>query len=79
MIQTIEDKVFAANVKEIARFLTSRKDIDWEQRRYEIAKACLSAEMANDCHNYHDKEGNVKDAVEYADLLIKELRNTINE
>ena len=34
MIQTLEDKVFAANVKEIARSLNSRKCIDWEQRRY---------------------------------------------
>ena len=39
MIQTLEDKVFAANVKEIARSLNSRKDIYWEQRRYEIAAA----------------------------------------
>ena len=77
MIQTLEDKVFAANVKEIDRSLNSRKDIDWEQRRYEIAMACLSAEMASNCHNYNDKEGNVKDAIEYADLLIKELRKTI--
>ena len=77
MIQTLEDKAFAANVKEIARSLNSRKDIDWEQRRYEIATACLSAEMASNCHNYNDKEGNVKDAIEYADILIKELRKTI--
>ena len=77
MIQTLEDKAFAVNVKEIARSLNSRKDIDWEQRRYEIATACLSAEMASNCHNYNDKEGNVKDAIEYADLLIKELRKTI--
>ena len=77
MIQTLEDKAFAANVKEIARSLNARKDIDWEQRRYEIAMACLSAEMASNCHNYNDKEGNVKDAVEYAELLIKELRKTI--
>ena len=57
--------------------MTKQETIDWEQRRYEIATACLSAEMASNCHNYNDKEGNVKDAVEYAELLIKELRKTI--
>ena len=43
--------------------------IDWEQRRYEIAKDIL-------CAAYCDLEQSIaaKDAVVYADALIKELK-----
>lgn len=43
--------------------------IDWEQRRYEIAKDILCAAY---CDCLPSKA--VKDAVEYADALIKELK-----
>lgn len=35
---TLEQKKFASSVETIARFLSKNKEIDWEQRRYEIAK-----------------------------------------
>lgn len=49
------------------------KEIDWEQRRYEIAKDALAALLSN------RKIGGVYDsyskvAVDYADALIKELK-----
>lgn len=77
LIQTIEDKTFAANIKSIARTLEGSKDINWEQRRYEIAVACLAAEMASSSHNYQNKEDNVASAIEYADLLIQALRKKV--
>ena len=44
------------------------ENIDWEQRRYEIAKHMLSYNI-----HYTPKELAVK-AVSYADALIKELK-----
>ena len=49
------------------------KEIDWEQRRYEIAKDALAALLSN------RKIGGVyasysKVAVDYANALIKELK-----
>ena len=49
------------------------KEIDWEQRRYEIAKDVLAALLSN------RKIGGVyasysKVAVDYADVLIEELK-----
>ena len=49
------------------------KEIDWEQRRYEIAKDVLAALLSN------RKIGEVyasysKVAVDYADVLIEELK-----
>ena len=42
--------------------------IDWEQRRYEIAREILSARIINS--GFHD----TKIPVEYADKLIEELK-----
>ena len=47
--------------------------IDWEQRRYEIAKDILAAShIAQQVGEYLYRE--VKDAVRMADLLIQELK-----
>lgn len=50
--------------------------IDWEQRMYEIAKEMIASFLSNPCSNVYggtpDKQA--KDAVEYADALIKELK-----
>lgn len=50
--------------------------IDWEKRRYEVAKDLLAAFMSNSCSNVFggSKESQAKDAVEYADALIAELK-----
>lgn len=44
--------------------------IDWEQRRYEIAKECVAILMRNEI----TLEDAAKVSVEQADALIKELK-----
>lgn len=56
-------------VKKIARVMSTPKEIDWEQRRYEIAKSVYPV-VANDC--VADKAAGL--AVHYADALIEELK-----
>lgn len=54
--------------------------IDWEQRRYEIAKAAMQANLSNpEILQFITKEGVpiervVKCSIQYADALIKELK-----
>ena len=45
--------------------------IDWEQRRYEIAKAYYIGNMNN---NYTSMQDDAKAAVQFADTLIAELK-----
>lgn len=60
----------------------------WEQRRYEIAKEMLSAIYIDDgnaqrsntsdiAFEYKDLEVSAKEAVNYADALINELKKTV--
>ena len=60
-------------------------DIDWEQRRYEIAKIMMHAIYLDDGNaeradksglgfEYKDFQGSVKEAVRFADALIAELK-----
>lgn len=60
-------------------------DIDWEQRRYEIAKTMMHAIYLDDGNaersdksgfdfEYKDLQGSAKEAVRYADALIAELK-----
>lgn len=46
------------------------KEIDWEQRRYEIAKECVAVLMRNEIN----LEDAAKISVEQADTLIAELK-----
>lgn len=46
--------------------------INWEQRRYEIAKECVAVFMRNEI----TLEDAAKVSVEQADILIKELRKS---
>lgn len=54
--------------------------IDWEQRRYEIAKAAMQANLSNpEILQFITKEGVpiervVKCSIQYADALIEELK-----
>lgn len=61
------------------------KEIDWEQRRYEIAKQMLASiyldegqEARSGRHTvefeYQDYEGSAREAVSFADALIAELK-----
>ena len=67
----------------------STKFIDWEQRRYEIAKDMLCAiymddgnEKRSDCLGkkieYQSLEGSAREAVRYANVLIEELKKYDN-
>ena len=48
-----------------------KNEIDWEQRRYEIAKEIFFHKMKTSLNNIIDQAEN---AVELADLLISELK-----
>ena len=51
------------------------KEIDWEQRRYEIAKEAIRGVALNaDCFTRIEIEATVNNALELADLLIVELK-----
>lgn len=56
-----------------------KKEIDWEQRRYEIAKDALAgiiaAESIPGCDPFHYIDEDVSRAIEYADELIKHLKS----
>lgn len=58
--------------------LEFEKDIDWEQRRYEIAKDMMAAFLSKDCTDVYSGTGvklqQAKEAVMYADALIAELK-----
>lgn len=51
---------------------------NWEQRRYEIAKDMMAAFLSNSCSNVYagSMERQAHDAVEYADVLIAELKKS---
>nr|DAQ91936.1 MAG TPA: hypothetical protein [Caudoviricetes sp.] len=51
--------------------------IDWEQRRYELAKDIIKAVIADDCGGNSDAIA--KYAVNCADALIKRLKEVNNE
>lgn len=65
------------SVKGIYREMKKVNEINWEQRRYEIAKEVLP-EVMSQCHEY-DKDITLQKicgyAVEMADALIEELVN----
>ena len=67
----------------------SHKRIDWEQRRYEIAKDMLCAIYMDEGNEkrstnpgiefeYQSLEGNAREAVRYANVLIEELKKYDN-
>lgn len=67
------------------RLTDSECDIEWEQRRYEIAKTMMHAIYLDDGNaeradksglgfEYKDFQGSAKEAVRFADALIAELK-----
>lgn len=58
--------------------LEFEKAIDWEQRRYEIAKAAMQGRLSNQYGDVlvgeRDFEGVAVSSVEFADALISELK-----
>lgn len=66
-------------IESMNRKMKDQKEIDWEQRRYEVTRdiftRCLSSEdgdMRAFC--YRNIEGHAKDCVRAADALIEELK-----
>ena len=55
------------------------KAIDWEQRRYEIARDALTGIIAEEsipgANPYHYFDEDVSRAIKYADKLIKQLKS----
>lgn len=61
----------------------SQKDIDWEERRYEIAKEAMNAILCNsrwalDYNKGYYKKDVVGNTLSYADELIEQLKQSIN-
>lgn len=56
--------------------LEFEKDVDWEQRRYEIAKDMMMAaeQHNNDTTGFKNPMAQAKYAIECADALIEELK-----
>ena len=76
--------------KDVEFIVDSKTSIDWEQRRYEIAKEAMAAFISSPCYqfcegnNYYETQISApkfvaRDAVEYADSLIEELKGGKNE
>jgi hypothetical protein len=64
-----------AELHKFLAFVKKKKTIDWEQRRYEIAKDVLANIPANIPANYPESlETKISIAVMRADALIKELK-----
>lgn len=72
----VKDRYFKVSELDFEDFET----IDWEQRRYEIAKAAMQANLSNpEILQFITKEGVpiegvVKCSIQYADALIKGLK-----
>lgn len=69
----IEQETMHAIQSACRKYTNSKKEIDWEQRRYEIAKD-LFARMCVGEYGYHFSHSDVESAVEMADELIEELK-----
>ena len=59
-------------IKAAARKYVNEKNIDWEQRRYEIAKDVLAGRLSYSPPT--DRERFIEHCVEYADMLIECLQ-----
>mgnify|MGYP007068187875 FL=1 len=75
----IEQNFFEAATKYCREHSTDihyNKQIDWEQRRYEIARDMMSAFLSNSTESVYSgtMATHAKLAVEFADALINELK-----
>lgn len=58
--------------------MTKQETIDWEQRRYEIAKEALPLITGDTVIDYLDVVEVAKEAVRLSDALIEELKKENN-
>lgn len=66
-------------VGRIAKALEKPKEIDWEQRRYEIAKELYTRLLTHPDGNvrsfsFRERQGHAKECIYMADILIEELQ-----
>lgn len=82
---TIQEIISLKSKYKDERCVNDNNGIDWEQRRYEIAKTMLHAIYIDDGNaeradksgfgfEYKDFQGSAKEAVRFADALIAELK-----
>lgn len=69
----IEQDTMHAVQSACRKYTKEKKEIDWEQRRYEIAKD-LFVRMCVGVYGYNFLHSDVESAVEMADALIEELK-----
>ena len=81
---TVAERDFYNDIRQINKKTKDHNKIDWEQRRYEIAKEiftrCLSSsdgEMRAFCAGH--LEMHARDCVREADVLIEELQKAKKE
>lgn len=82
-LTNIEQETLAALKRAANKCVNDKKGIDWEQRRYEIAKQCLS-EIYPKVHGESlsiegDIEWSTEISIMLADELIKQLKGGCNE
>lgn len=75
MMTVIEKQTMDAIIA-INRKTKDANQIDWEQRRYEIAKDVMAAQMSNSNPNMHGSEPRTmaRYSIEWADALIDALK-----
>lgn len=71
----VEERFFESGARAFSKFTSNT--INWEQRRYEIAKSMMAATVESDCPEiYKRPETTAEKAVVYADALIRRLKET---
>lgn len=80
MMTVIEKQAMDAVIA-LNRKTKDANQIDWEQRRYEIAKDMMAAFLSNPCENIHGggAERAATDALKFADALINALKTKQDE
>lgn len=75
MMTELEKQTMTAIIS-INRKAKDANQIDWEQRRYEIAKDVMAAQMSNSNPNMHgsDPHTMARYSIEWADALINALK-----
>lgn len=73
MGMTVAERDFYNDIRQINKKMKDRSKIDWEVRRYEIAKDLYPFTL-DGCRGKIEMAA--KEAVDFADILIEELKNT---
>lgn len=60
------------SIKGIYREMKNANEVNWEQRRYEIAKGAICAMLSNP--HIQVQDWSIKTSVDIADMLIAELK-----